>query len=158
MNFCGERCSLERYARGITPDDGDEDDEQPLACKRMKVQGVITARVDTGVQEGLLQMHEGEDSWAAHTRLAERGPRRGSLWRLNLTLALTDLRPAEILSSALGNAHTALDISICSPHAQQAGSDCTRSSPAAKMDYNCGEEYTSLFCQVFSTSFYRDVE
>ena len=35
----------------------------------------------------------------------------------------TDLRPADVLTSALGNSYTALDISICSPHAQQAGAD-----------------------------------
>ena len=29
----------------------------------------------------------------------------------------TDLRPADVLTSALGNAYTALDVSICSPHA-----------------------------------------
>ena len=46
----------------------------------------------------------------------------------------TDLRPADVLSSALGNAYTALDISICSPHAQQAGPDCTRSRLAAKLE------------------------
>ena len=32
-----------RHARGITPDDGDDDDEYPFARKRMKIQGVITA-------------------------------------------------------------------------------------------------------------------
>ena len=29
----------------------------------------------------------------------------------------TDLRPADVLTSALGNAYTALDILVCSPHA-----------------------------------------
>ena len=47
----------------------------------------------------------------------------------------TDLRPAHLLTSALGNATTALDISVCSPHAQQAGPDCTRSRLAAKLDH-----------------------
>ena len=47
----------------------------------------------------------------------------------------TDLGPADALTSALGNAYTALDISICSPHAQQAGPDFTRSRLAAKLDY-----------------------
>ena len=39
----------------------------------------------------------------------------------------TDLRPADILTSALGNAYTALDVSICSPHASEAGVDYTQS-------------------------------
>ena len=43
-----------RHAWGITPDDGDGD-EHPLARKRMAVQGIITACVDSGIQEGLLQ-------------------------------------------------------------------------------------------------------
>ena len=36
----------------------------------------------------------------------------------------TDLRP-DVLTSALGNAYMALDVSICSPHALEAGTDCT---------------------------------
>ena len=36
-----------RQARGITPDDGDGD-EHPLARKRMKIQSIITACVDSG--------------------------------------------------------------------------------------------------------------
>ena len=59
-----------RHARGITPDDGDGGDEHPHTRKRTKIQGVITAYIDSGVREGLLQMHEGEGSWAARTRLA----------------------------------------------------------------------------------------
>ena len=43
----------------------------------------------------------------------------------------TDLRPADVLTSALGNSYTALDISICSPHAQQAGADCTQTAKLA---------------------------
>ena len=35
----------------------------------------------------------------------------------------TDLRPADVLTSAQGNAYTALDVSICSPHALEAGTD-----------------------------------
>ena len=35
----------------------------------------------------------------------------------------TDLRPADVLTSAFGSACTVLDISICSPHAQRAGPD-----------------------------------
>ena len=38
----------------------------------------------------------------------------------------TNLRPADILTSALGNAYTALDVSICSPHASEAGTGCTQ--------------------------------
>ena len=59
-----------RHARGITPHDGDGDEEHPHTRKRTKVQGIITAYVDSGVRESLLQMHEGEGSWAARTRLA----------------------------------------------------------------------------------------
>ena len=40
----------------------------------------------------------------------------------------TELRPADVPTSALGNAYTALHISICFPHSQQAGPDCTQSS------------------------------
>ena len=47
----------------------------------------------------------------------------------------TDLRPADILTSALGNAYTALDVSICSPHALEAGTDCTQSRVEAKLEY-----------------------
>ena len=61
-----------RHTQGITPDDGDDNDEHPLARTRVKIQGVITACVDSGVREGLLQkMHEGEGSWAAPMQLAE---------------------------------------------------------------------------------------
>ena len=75
-----------RHARGITPDDGDGDEEHPHTHKRTKIQGVITAYIDSGVREGLLQMHEGEGSWAARTRLAELGDPNVDhtwLWRLN---------------------------------------------------------------------------
>ena len=65
--------SAPRHARGITPDDGDGDDEHPHTRKRTKIQGVITACIDSGVREGLLQMHESEGSWAARMRLAELG-------------------------------------------------------------------------------------
>ena len=47
----------------------------------------------------------------------------------------TDLRPADVLTSALGNAYTALDVSICSPHALEAGTDCTQSSMEAKLEH-----------------------
>ena len=53
--------------------DGDGDDEHPHTRKRTKIQGVITACIDSGVREGLLQMHESEGSWAARMRLAELG-------------------------------------------------------------------------------------
>ena len=42
------------------PDDGDGDDEHPLARKRLKIQALTTTCVDTGVHQGLLQMHEHE--------------------------------------------------------------------------------------------------
>ena len=41
-----------RHARGITPDDGDRDDEHPLARKRLKIQALVTTCVDTGVHQG----------------------------------------------------------------------------------------------------------
>ena len=208
-----------RHARGITPDDGDGDDEHPHTRKRTKVQGIITACIDSGVREGLLQMHEGEGSWAARTRFAElcdSDVDHTWLWRLNtrhgptleadeyvdsvrfrlgcagpmepVTCAAcnsgvldtgaahasccalgeatrghnavsslihaaaqqcdhtsemevpgfipgTDLRPADVLTSALGTAYTALDVSICSPHALEAGTDCTQSRVEAKLDH-----------------------
>ena len=39
----------------------------------------------------------------------------------------TDLRPADVLTSAL-------DVSICSPHALEAGTDCTQSRVEAKLE------------------------
>ena len=210
--------SAPRHARGITPDDGDNDPEHPHTRKRTQVQSLITAHIDAGVREGLLQMHEGEGSWAARTRLAELSDPNVDhtwLWRLNprhgptleadeytdavrfrlgcagpaepITCSAcstgildtsaahasccalgeatrghnavasllheaahqcdhtaemevpglipgTDLRPADILTSALGNAYTALDVSICSPHALEAGTDCTQSRVAAKLE------------------------
>ena len=47
----------------------------------------------------------------------------------------TDLRPAGVLTSALGNAYTPLDVSICSPHASEAGVDCTQSRVQAKLEH-----------------------
>ena len=78
--------SAPRHARGITPDDGDGDEEHPHTRKRTKIQSIITAHIDAGVREGLLQMHEGEGSWAARTRLAELSDPHVDhtwLWRLN---------------------------------------------------------------------------
>ena len=209
--------SAPRHARGITPDDGDGNEEHPHTRKRTKVQSIITAHIDSGVREGLLQIHEGEGSWAARTRLAELSDPNVDhtwLWRLNprhgptldadeyvhsvrfrlgcagpaetVTCAAcnsgildagaahtsccalgeatrghnavsslihaaalqcdhtsemevlglipgTDLRPADVLTSALGNDYTALDVSICSPHALEAGTDCTQSRVEAKL-------------------------
>ena len=45
-----------RHGRGITPDDGDGDDDRPLACKRMRFQGIVTSCVDTGIQSGLQKL------------------------------------------------------------------------------------------------------
>ena len=58
----------------------------------------------------------------------------------------TDLRPTDVLTSALCNYYTALDISICSPHAQQAGPDCTQTRREAKLAYH-GPHFPSLFRQ-----------
>ena len=73
--------SAPRHARGITPDDGDGDEEHPHTRKRTKIQSIITAHIDAG-----WQMHEGEGSWAARTRLAELSDPNVDhtwLWRLN---------------------------------------------------------------------------
>ena len=75
-----------RHARGITPDDGDGDDEHPPARKRPKIQALIIACVDTGVHQELLQMHENEGPWEAHARLLELGDAEVDhtwMWRLN---------------------------------------------------------------------------
>ena len=45
-----------------------------------------------------------------------------------LSAPSTELRPADILTSALGTALTALDVSMCSPHAQGAGAHASRQS------------------------------
>ena len=63
----------------------------------------------------------------------------------------TDLRPADILTSALGNAYTALDVSICSPHASEAGADCTQSRVQAKLQHY-GSHLDSLLRQNISYS------
>ena len=52
----------------------------------MKIQSIITACIDTGIQNGSLQMREGEGSWEAHTRLVGLGAEEVDhiwLWRLN---------------------------------------------------------------------------
>ena len=58
-----------------------------------------------------------------------------------------DLRPAGVLTSPLGNSYTAL--SICSPHALEAGTDCTQSRVEAKLEYY-GPHLTSLLRQNIS--------
>ena len=45
----------------------------------------------------------------------------------------TDLRPEDVLTSALGSALTALDVSICSLHAQEAGFDHTQTTVDSKL-------------------------
>ena len=45
----------------------------------------------------------------------------------------TDLRPADILTQALGNGYTALDVGITSPDARYAGLDCTESMVQRKL-------------------------
>ena len=208
-----------RHARGITLDDGEGDDEHPLARKRLKIQALVTACADTSVHSGMLHMHEQEGPWEARARLQELedaevdhtwmwrlNPHHGALMepqecvgsvRLRLgcagpcepvpcaacqngsldTVAAhatccavgeaarghnavttlvhaaaqscdctagmevaglipgTDRRPADVLTSALGNSHTALDISTCSPHAQQAGAGCTQTRHEAKLPH-----------------------
>ena len=63
----------------------------------------------------------------------------------------TDLRPADILTSALGNAYTALDVSICSPHASEAGVDCNQSRVQAKLEHY-GPHLATLLRQNISYS------
>ena len=63
----------------------------------------------------------------------------------------TDLRPADIFTSALGNAYTALDVSICSPHASEAGVDCTQSRVQAKLQHY-GPHLATLLRQNISYS------
>ena len=46
----------------------------------------------------------------------------------------TRLRPADVLTGALGNGLTALDVGIASPDATHAGPDCTASMYARKVD------------------------
>ena len=43
-----------RHARGITPDDGDGDDEHPHTRRRTKIQGVITAYIGLWSARGLV--------------------------------------------------------------------------------------------------------
>ena len=45
----------------------------------------------------------------------------------------TQLRPADVLTTALGNGTTALDFGICSPDAIHAGIDCTETMYQAKL-------------------------
>ena len=47
----------------------------------------------------------------------------------------TDLRPADILTQALGNTVTALDVGITSLDSIRTGTDCTDSMFQRKMDY-----------------------
>ena len=47
----------------------------------------------------------------------------------------TLLRPADVLTTALGHATTALDIGICSPDAQHAGVDCADTMYLRKLAY-----------------------
>ena len=87
----------QRHPRGITPDG---DDEHLLARKRVKILGLITACLDTSIQAGLLQMHEGERSCGvsnlASRRLTTLGrgesiPTTGPSWSLRSTLARSPL-------------------------------------------------------------------
>ena len=75
---------------------------------------------------------------------------------LPLTLAITLLRRrflasslADVLTSALGKVHSALYISICSPHAQQAGPDYTRSRRVAKLDF-CANIFPPFSVKTFT--------
>ena len=45
----------------------------------------------------------------------------------------TDLRPADVLTTALGNGTTALDVGIASPDSRHAGRDCTQTMLDAKV-------------------------
>ena len=63
----------------------------------------------------------------------------------------TDLRPADVLTSALGNSYTALDMSICSPDSSQASSNCTQTRHEAKLAHD-GPHLSCLVRQNISTS------
>ena len=77
------------------------------------------------------------DTGAAHATCCAVGDAtRGAEMEVPGLIPGTDLRPADVLTSALGNSYTALDISICSPHAQQAGADCTQTRQEAKLAHN----------------------
>ena len=47
----------------------------------------------------------------------------------------TELRPANVLNWALGNALTALDVPIYSLHAQEAGFDCDQTMVDSKLTH-----------------------
>ena len=47
----------------------------------------------------------------------------------------TDLRPADVLTTALGNGMTSIDVCICSPYAQNAGDDCTETMFNRKLSH-----------------------
>ena len=97
--------------------------------------------------------------WRGHTWPQLRSPLSSTLlrslaitllrWKSLVSFLAQTQRPADVLTSALGNVCTALDISICSPHAQQAGPDCTRSWLVAKLDYH-GLHLPSLLRQTIS--------
>ena len=60
--------------------------KHPLPRKRLKIQALIAACVDTGVHQGLLQMRENEGSWGAQARLLELGDAEIDhtwMWHLN---------------------------------------------------------------------------
>ena len=74
VTFCGKTCSraLSQPCRTslapllVTP--GASRQMRAMETRnRTKVQDIITACIDSGVREGLLQMHEGEGSWAARS-------------------------------------------------------------------------------------------
>ena len=60
-----------------------------------------------------------------------------------------DFRPADVLTSVLGNSYTAIDISICSPHVQQAEPDCTQTRRQARLAHY-GPHLPSLLRQNIS--------
>ena len=71
-------------------------------------------------------------------------------WRyLASSLARTCDLLMSFLTSALGNAYTALDVSICSPHALEPGTDCTQSRVEAKLEYY-GPTFAALLRQNIS--------
>ena len=58
----------------------------------------------------------------------------------------TGLRPADVVTSAIGNALTALDVCICSPHPQEAGLDRTQSIIDSKLAHY-GSHFNTLVAQ-----------
>ena len=106
---------------------------EPVACAACRA-GLLDSGAARATCCALGKATRGHNSVTALLRATAQSCDHTAEMEVPGLILCTDLRPADVLTSALGNAYTALDISICSPHAQKAGPDCTRSRPAAKLD------------------------